>query len=60
MIDKLREKLSILIGDYDFSVTAKPDANNIQVWIKKSDGEGMGMTLLQFKELMDNVWKERF
>ena len=48
------------IGNYSFSVTDKPDANNLQVWIRKDDGESMGMSLIQFTEMMDNLWREEF
>ena len=48
------------IGNYSFSVTDEPDANGLQVWINKSDGEGMGMTTDQFNDLMDKMWREEF
>ena len=48
------------IGNYGFWAADEPDANNIQVWIRKNDGEGMGMTTDQFNDLMDNMWRERF
>ena len=52
--------IPLWIGNYGFQVDEEPDANNIQVWIRKTDGESMGMALDQFVELMDNVWRERF
>ena len=48
------------IGNYSFSVTDEPDSNNLRVWIRKTDGEGMGMTLDQFNDLMDKMWRAEF
>ena len=58
--EKNRTLYHLWIGRYGFSVTDEPDSNNIRVWIQKDDGEGMGMTLIQFNEMMDKVWQERF
>ena len=51
---------TLRIGNYSFSLADEPDSNNIRVWIRKTDGESMGMALHQFNEMMDNVWRERF
>ena len=48
------------IGNYGFFVTDPPEPENVRVWIQKKDGEGMGMQLDQFHEIMDQVWQERF
>ena len=52
--------IPLWIGHYGFYANDKPDANGLQVWIKKSDGEGMGMTLDRFNDLMDKLWRDEF
>ena len=52
--------IPLWIGNYSFSVTEEPDSNGLQVWIKRSDGEGMGISMSKFDEIMDNFWLERF
>ena len=34
--------------------------NNGGIWIKNPEGEGMGPTQQQLKELLDKFWKENF
>ena len=53
------DAVTLGIGNYSFSVADEPDSNNVQVWIRKIDGESMGMALYRFNEMMDQVWRER-
>ena len=52
--------IPLWIGNYGFSIADEPDANGIQAKIKKSDGEAMMMSLDQFNDLMDRMWREEF
>ena len=52
--------IPLWIGNYGFYVNDEPDENGLQAWINKLDGEGVGMTLDQFNNLMDKMWREEF
>ena len=55
-----KNEVPLWIGNYGFSIADKPDANGIQAKIKKSNGEGLALSLDQFNDLMDRMWREEF